>query len=55
VERLFVARSPAGYEDANDAGLLRLDPIFQLLGEAAPGQVLSSHDTSPSLKPLILS
>jgi hypothetical protein len=55
VERLFVSQSLAGYEDANDAGLLRHDPIFQLLGEAAPGQVLSSHDTNPSLKPLILS
>jgi hypothetical protein len=35
----------AGYEDANDAGLLRHDPIFQLLAEAAPGQLLSSQPT----------
>jgi hypothetical protein len=35
----------AGYEDANDAALLRHDPIFQLLAEAAPGQLLSSQPT----------
>ena len=35
----------AGYEDANDAALLRHDPIFQLLAEAAPGQPLSSQPT----------
>jgi hypothetical protein len=35
----------AGYEDANDAALLRYDPIFQLLAEAAPGQPLSSQPT----------
>lgn len=35
----------AGYEDANDAGLLRHDPVFQLLAEAAPGQPLSSQPT----------
>jgi hypothetical protein len=35
----------AGYEDANDAALLRHDPIFQLLAEAAPGQLLGSQPT----------
>ncbi len=35
----------AGYEDTNDAALLRHDPIFQLLAEAAPGQLLSSQPT----------
>jgi hypothetical protein len=35
----------AGYEDANDAALLRHDPIFQLLADAAPGQPLSSQPT----------
>lgn len=35
----------AGYEDANDAGLLRHDPIFQLLVDAPPGQPLSSQPT----------
>lgn len=35
----------AGYEDANDAALLRHDPIFQVLAEAAPGQLLSSQPT----------
>jgi Transposase DDE domain group 1 len=35
----------AGYEDANDAALLRHDPIFQLLAEAPPGQLLSSQPT----------
>jgi hypothetical protein len=35
----------AGYEDANDAALLRHDPIFQLLAEAEPGQPLSSQPT----------
>lgn len=35
----------AGYEDGNDAALLRHDPIFQLLAEAAPGQLLSSQPT----------
>jgi len=35
----------AGYEDANDAGLLRHDPIFQLLVEAPAGQPLGSQPT----------
>jgi len=35
----------AGYEDANDAALLRHDPIFQLLAEGAPGQPLGSQPT----------
>ena len=35
----------AGYEDANDASLLRHDPIFQLLVESPPGQPLSSQPT----------
>lgn len=35
----------AGYEDANDASLLRHDPIFQLLVDASPGQPLSSQPT----------
>jgi hypothetical protein len=35
----------AGYEDTNDAALLRQDPIFQLLVEAEPGQRLSSQPT----------
>jgi DDE family transposase len=35
----------AGYEDANDASLLRHDPIFQLLVEAPAGQPLSSQPT----------
>jgi hypothetical protein len=35
----------AGYEDANDAGLLRHDPVFQLLVQAQPGQLLSSQPT----------
>lgn len=35
----------AGYEDANDADLLRHDPIFQLLADASPGQPLSSQPT----------
>ena len=35
----------AGYEDTNDAALLRQDPIFQLLVEAEPGQPLSSQPT----------
>ena len=35
----------AGYEDANDAAVLRHDPIFQLLAEAASGQLLGSQPT----------
>jgi hypothetical protein len=35
----------AGYEDANDASLLRHDPIFQLLAEAQPGEPLGSQPT----------
>lgn len=35
----------AGYEDTNDAGLLRHDPIFQLLAQAEPGQPLGSQPT----------
>ena len=35
----------AGYEDANDASLLRHDPIFQLLAGAEPEQPLGSQPT----------
>jgi hypothetical protein len=35
----------AGYEDTNDASLLRHDPIFQLLVQAPPGEPLGSQPT----------
>jgi hypothetical protein len=39
----------AGYEDANDAGLLRHDPIFQLLVEA-PAQLRAHPPLPPTRK-----
>ena len=40
----------AGYEDANDADLLRYDPTFQLLVQADLGQVLGSQPTFSRLE-----
>ncbi len=40
----------AGYEDGNDAGLLRHDPTFQLLVQADLGQALGSQPTFSRLE-----